>query len=207
MADKLSIFNGALLLVGAQPLQALTDNTPPRKALDAAWVTAPYVVLEKGLWNFAFRTVEITADPDVTPRLGYQYAFSQPEDYVNTAGISSDPSFRLTLEDYAHESAYWHADVDPIYVRYVSNGAQYGLDLGAWPLSFTKAVEAYLAFETALVINNGRTDRTESYQLFEARLKEAKGKDAMKQPATRLPPGRWTRSRTGYGASQRAGSR
>jgi hypothetical protein len=207
MADKLSVFNDALLMLGSQPLQALTDNTPPRKALDAAWVDAPYYVLEEGLWNFALRTVELSADPDVTPRLGYQYAFSQPEDYVNTAGISAFPSIDPTLENYAHEAGYWHADVDPIYVRYVSKDAQYGLDLGAWPLNYSKAVAAYLAFEVALVVNNGRTDRTEAFQLYQDRLKKAKAKDAMKQAAKRLPEGRWTRSRTGYGASQRAGSR
>jgi hypothetical protein len=206
MADKLSIFNDALMLLGAQPLQALTDNTVTRRAMDAAWVTAPFVVLEDGLWNFALRTVELSADADSSPRLGYQYAFSEPDDYVNTAGISSDGSFTITLEDYAHEAGYWHTNVDPIYVRYVSNDAQYGMDLGAWPLGFSKAVAAYMAFETALVINNGRTDRTEAYQLYEERLKKAKGKDAMKQPATRLPPGRWSRSRTGYRATQRLGN-
>lgn len=196
MAEKLKIFNGALRLLGERPLSALTEEGASRRALDGAWDDAVAFVLEAGHWNFATRTVEIAADEDIEPAFGYSYAFEKPSDFVRLTQLSADEMFSFPLMRYEDEAGYWHGDVDKVYVRYVSNDDAYGMNLGAWPVSFVKALEAYLAFECGLPINQNKGDRNDLFSLYEKRLKEAKSRDAMNERPRFLPPGSWTRSRT-----------
>lgn len=195
MADKLEIYRGALRLLGdAHGLSSLTEDGPARLALDNAWDPAVAYLLAKGLWNFALRTVELTVDDAVTP-LGYQYAFAKPVDWVRTAGISDDPTFREGFEHYQDEAGYWYADITPLYLRYVSNDEDYGLKIEAWRQPFAKALEAYLAYECGLPISSDRGNRSDMFSLFGKLLKEAKSLDAVDERVRTLPQGRLVKAR------------
>lgn len=196
MADRLEIYKGALRLLGPHELASLTEDRPERHKLDEAWPNAVAFMLEQGFWNFAIRTAELSNDEDVEPLFGYTYAFSKPADWVRTVGLSADPTFTEGHEDYEDEQGYWYADINPIYVRYVSDDTDYGLDVGAWRQSFSKTLEAYLAFECGLPISSDKGNRNDIFTLYKARLKEAKAKDAVDERVRRTPPGRLVRSRS-----------
>ena len=68
---KLSIYNGALNACKARRISSLSVDEEARYVLDDNW-DRDFIntVLEKGLWNFAMRTVQIDADPDYTDPLG-----------------------------------------------------------------------------------------------------------------------------------------
>jgi hypothetical protein len=193
--SRLSTYNEALRILGERRLVSLSENTPGRLELDAVWDNAFKFVLEGGYWNFATRTVLAAADIDVEPIYGFDYAFLKPDDWVRTTQISVHADFSDPLNEYEDERGYWHANVDTIYVRYVSSDEDYGGDEDAWPISFVKALAAYLAFEVCLVINNNKSDRNDLFQLYEKRLREAKSRDAMNEPTRPLPAGNWTRAR------------
>jgi hypothetical protein len=193
MASQLSIYQGALRLLGPHELAALTDDRPERYQLDNAWTDAVAYMLLQGLWNFAIRTITVTESG--TPIAGWDYAFTKPSDYVRTVGISWEPTFREGFEDYQDEGGKWYANVDTLYVRHVSNHASYGLNIAGWPLSFTKALEAYLAFEAGLGVSGDKSNRNDLYQLFEKRLKRAKIIDAFDESVKTSPPGRLVRAR------------
>lgn len=195
MADKLEIYRGALRLLGdAHGLSSLTEDGPARLALDNAWGQAVAYLLARGLWNFALRTVELTEDGAITP-LGYQYAFAKPADWVRTAGISDDPTFRQSFEKYQDEAGYWYADITPLYLRYVSNDEEYGLNVTAWRQPFAKALEAYLAYECGLPISSDRGNRSDMFTLFNKLLKDAKTLDAVDERVQTLPEGRLVKAR------------
>jgi hypothetical protein len=196
MASKLSIFKGALRLLGPHELAALTDDRPERYQLDDAWDDAVEFLLGQGLWNFAIRVVQIdkTVSPSPAP-IGWDYAFAKPTDWIRTAGISNETTFRLGFEDYEDEGSRWVANVDPLYVRYVSNDAAYGLSIASWPQAFAKTLEAYLAFESGLPISGDRGNRNDLYSLFKERLKMAKTLDAFYEAVDYPPAGRLVRSR------------
>jgi hypothetical protein len=174
MATQLSVYQGALRLLGPHELATLTDDRPERYQLDNAWTDAVAYMLLQGLWNFAIRTITVTESG--TPIAGWDYAFTKPSDYVRTVGK-------------------WYANVDTLYVRHVSNHASYGLNITGWPLSFTKALEAYLAFEAGLGVAGDKSNRNDLYQLFEKRLKRAKIIDAFDESVKTSPPGRLVRAR------------
>jgi hypothetical protein len=195
MATKLNIYKGALRLLGPTQLSSLTDARPERYALDDAWDDAVEYMLAQGMWNFAIRAVELSVDADSDPRFGYDYVFSHPTDWVRTVAISDEPTFQSTFENYADENDYWYANVDTLYLRYVSNDELYGLNLENWRQPFAKAMEAWLAFESGLPISGDRGNRNDMMGLFKERLARAKILDAVDERVQWKKPGRWTRAR------------
>lgn len=196
MADKLSIYKGALRLLGPHELATLSDDRPERYQLDDAWSDALAYVLADGLWNFAIRVVSITAEASPSPApVGWDFVHLKPDDYVRTVGISSEATFQSGFEDFEDEGDRWVANCDPLYVRYTSNSASYGADISRWPPSATKALEAYLAFECGLPISGDRGNRNDLFGLYEKRLARAKAIDAFNEPVKFPPAGRIVRAR------------
>lgn len=198
MADKLQIFKGALRLIGNNAgLSSLTEVSAARNALEDAWTPAGEYLLAKGLWNFAMRSVEIDASDSLTTAFGYTKVFEKPDDWVRTAWISDRPESEGpgTFEDFEDKTDYWLADIEPLYVSYVSNDEDYGWNVGAWRQPFAKAFEAYLAFECGLPISSDKGNRNDLFSLFKSRLQDAKTLDAVDERVKRSPPGRLVRAR------------
>lgn len=197
MASRLGIYKGAMRLLGEQRVASLSEDTPTRRALDDAWTDCGDYLLAQGQWNFAIRTVELSQDEDTTPLFGFTYAFSKPTDWVRTVSISAEGSFVEGLLNYEDEAAYWYADCDPLYVRYVSDDAEYGWNVAEWRQPFAKAFEARLAFECGLQITGDKFNRNDMEALAEKRLRVAKTLDAVDERVRVSPPGRLVRARLG----------
>jgi hypothetical protein len=195
MTTRLGLYNGALRLCGERKLASLTENREPRRLLDDIWDDGLIdYCLEQGLWNFAMRTVKIDYSPSVEPPFGYIRAFDKPSDFIRLAGIASDEYFSHPLTRYEDEAGFWFADLDVLYLRYVSNDDAYGNDLSLWPQTFTKWVEAYMASELAPRLNND-VDSDKLNKTAKQRLTDARSKDAMNEPARFPPAGAWVGSR------------
>jgi len=208
MTDKLSLYNGALTVIGERKLATLTDNVESRKKLDDIWDNELVDrVLQHGQWNFASRTVQLEASPSVTPSFGYQFAFDKPVDHIRTMGIASDEYFLQPLTQYQDEAAWWFADIEVLYARYVSNDSQYGQDYSLWAKNFTEYVEHYLAYKvaprlTGLDYNDDLLERK-----MERSLLKAKSTDAMESPIKFPPKGNWAASRQGFAQGERGNKR
>jgi hypothetical protein len=204
MTTKLAVYNGALEHLGNRPLASLTESGQPRRALDAAWDAAVAYCLEAGQWRFAKRTVRLDYDPDVTPAWGYEYAFAIPSDHVRLTGMWADENLNQPLNDYREENGYWFANVTLIYLGYVSDDTQFGLDLGAWPSRFTEFVQVHLAAKTALNITGDKARRDDCIAMRDKQyLPDAIAIDAMQDPTRELPPGSWLRARHGTAWARR----
>lgn len=198
MATKLGVYQAALIALGERQLASLTEAREPRRVLDGNYDQAVAECLEAGQWLFALRTVSLDSDPSITPTFGYAYGFTKPTDWVRTAGIASDETFSAPLVRFIDETDYWQADIDPIYVRYVSNDATFGMDLSRWPASFTRYVSHYLAQLSCerITQNASKMDRLERLTVPRARA-NALNNDAMNAPTRFLPAGRLVHSRGG----------
>jgi len=213
MASILSLYNGALAELGQRELQSLTEPVQTRWVLDNLW-NSGFIkrVLEQGIWNFALRTVQMTSEP-VGPAFGYEYRFQKPTDWVRTHKISTSEKFAAPLNAYADEGGYWYADVDPLYIQFVSNHPSYGANLSAWPESFTRAVTLHLALLAAPRI----LPQAQALALLRGpqgliarsrgEMKDAESKDASNQPVEHSPMSSWARSRTADYIVDRRGSR
>jgi hypothetical protein len=135
---QLSLYNGALGICEERKLATVTDNAERRRYLDDVWSDgAVRACLEMGMFSFAIRTVRLDADPSIAVDFGLKYGFELPTDFVQLNELSSDENFSEPLNGFRIEAGVAYADVDEVYLSYVSDDADYGGDLGRWPESFS----------------------------------------------------------------------
>lgn len=198
MASKLSLFNGALLILGERKLGSLSEDRAPRRRLDSVWDGGGVkYCLAQGLWNFAISTLSLTYSPSVEPAFGYIFAFDKPADWVRTARVSDDEQFCNSRFDFVDEGAYWFANPDTIYVKHVSNDAAFGGDLSMWTENFTCYVEHYFAWKICKATTNSGADKEQIAKDMKKQLAQARVTDAMDEAAQFIPSGSWALSRRG----------
>jgi len=196
-ATQLGLYNEALRLLGERRLASLTENREPRRVLDDIWADGAIdYCLEQGLWNFAMRAIEIDPSASV-PNFGYANAFDKPNDHIRTAGVAEDEFFNTPLTRVMEEVGFWFADIEPLYIRYISNAAAYGNDLTRWPSTFTRYVAAYLASEAVLTLTQSTDKQKIIMAIMQQRLRDAKSKDAMADATAFMPQGGWSSARGG----------
>jgi hypothetical protein len=199
MTDKLSIYNGALSIVGDRRLADLDENREPRHKLDDIWDNDMIDrVLQMGQWNFAKRSAKLQASPDVTPSFGYQFAFDKPDDFIRTMAVAHDEYYTTPITRYSDEASWWFCDQEEIYVEYVSNDIQWGNDFSLWPPNFTEMVEHYMAMKVSRRLTGIDVSEKRLISEWKMWLAEAKATDAMESPAKWAPKGGWARSRRGF---------
>ena len=203
---RLKIYNGALLLVGERGLASLTVTEESRRVLDEVWNdNGVRYCLEQGQWNFAMRAAQFTYDSTITPSFGLNRGFNKPSDWVLTSAVCSDEYFNTPALNYADEAGVWYADIDDIYVRYVSDDENFGMDMSLWPDTFTEYVKTYFASRICHKIPgspeviqklHGPAGHPQRGLLHQALLL-AKNRAAMTGPATFPARGSWVGSRLG----------
>jgi len=203
--DRLAVYNIACLALQERKLDAITDDAEVRYLLDEVWDRGKGAVsycLEQGLWNFAKRAVQIDKDSSVTPSFGFNNAFSIPTDYIRLDQLSASEYFSQPLMLYELEGAYIYCDVDPIYMRYVSDDTSWGNDMSLWPDTFTMWVGYYLASQVGPSLLNDA-----QFEKLEARVKkvlnDARSKDASAEPVRFPPLSSWASSRSGRYSGRR----
>lgn len=210
MPSKLSVYNGALQALGERKLRSLAEACKARRELDSVWDgdTGVQFCLQQAIWNFALNTISLTYSPSVTPPDGfpYTYAFDKPTDWVRTAVVSDDGSFCNLPFDFADQGAYWFANPDTIWVKYVSKGATFGLDPSLWTPNFTAYVEHHFAAKACKSITGSNTDKEQLEVKVKRLLSQARVTDAIDEAPQFIPPGTWSRSRRGGRARSDRGS-
>ena len=119
-----------------------------------------------------------------------------------TSALCSDEFFRVPLSRYFDEASYWYADIDTLYVRYVSNAATYGSDMSKWPRSFTEFVAAHFASKIILKISSSEeklrmfvNPERPLHSIRGRALLNAKSRCAMSGPTQMPAAGAWARAR------------
>ncbi len=196
MTTKLSLYNDALLACGERFLASLSENSEARYLLDQVYASgAIKYCLERGQWSFATRTVQVDYDSDIEPGFGYSRAFTQPTDYCATKALCADEFFNVPLLRYVHEGTYFYADLDAIYLRYVSSDPLYGMNLNAWPETFREAVAYHLASRIIKKLGQSEEQKALMEKERDKLLKEAKSADAQREASTFPAPGSWVSAR------------
>lgn len=207
MTTRLRLYNEALMICGERALATPTEEREPRRLLDHVWDNdGVKSCLESGQWKFAMRTIRLDYDPSVSTDFGYRRAFLKPSDWCLTSALCSDEYFSAPLLQYVDEAGYWYADLDTIFVRYISNAAEYGGDLSTWSAKFSEYVGSYFASKIILKLTSDENKRTSVIDWSKRKLHEAKSKDAMAEPTKFPAPGSWVSARGGRSRRDR-GSR
>lgn len=211
-AQKLALYNGALRIIRETKLASLTEEREPRRLLDDEWAGignggAIKHCLEYGIWHFAKRTVKLTYNNALTPNFGLRRVFDQPTDFVRLVDMCSDEHFASPVLRYRTQGAYWFADLDDLYMSYISKDDDYGQNPLLWPEVFIDVVESHLAWKIALglTVSDGIRGLAEA-TLDKAKLR-AKALGAMGEPTRFTPPSSWELARGGGSMRRDRGSR
>mgnify|MGYP000697559923 FL=1 len=156
MVTKLELYNMALGHLGPVRFSSVVENRPDRYELDAVYDRVLTVMLERGIWFFALRSSLVEPDTDVEPRFGLPYTYSFPTDYVRLRAITTDEAQEHEDTSYKREGRYFFSQHSQLYLTYVSNDTNYGLNLGAFPALYAEAVGAELAYASGLPITKDR---------------------------------------------------
>lgn len=206
--DRLRLYNGALLACGERSLATLTESREGRFLLDDVWNDdGVRYCLEQGQWKFAMRSSQLVFNPSLEPDFGYRRGFTKPTDWVATSAVCSDEFFKTPLLEYADEVGFWFADIDTIYVRYVSDHVAFGGDFSKWTSTFTDYVKSYFASRIVFKLSADQTRHESVAKLAKHNLMVAKNKDAMAGPAKFPPQGNWVLSRLGRSNRRDGGNR
>lgn len=198
MATKLGVFNEAALILKQRPVASLSEQTPTRVIFEQAWAPTLEYMIGVGRWHFGARTVALEKEDAAVPEFGFANYFAKPEDYAGLVWISASPYGMPTLNDYSEEGAYWAADCNPLYMKFISSGATYGGDLGKWTPHFTRAVAYELADRTAGSLTKASANDLERLaKMKERALHKAKSLEAFNQPSDRPTPGQLVQARAG----------
>jgi len=198
---KLEIYQRAILHNRMTPVTTLLEDNEARRLCDVHYAPTLQHMLESGFWRHAIRTVEITQNTSVTPAFGYEYAHDEPSDFVRRYVVSASDTLEPPLDyltsnnPYLMEGGYIWANVSPIYLRYVSNDSNYGLDLTKWPEVLTEAASLELAYRICPKLTGSAELQKELDERRVAALGKANQLESLQQPTQTARPGRWVSSR------------
>ena len=194
--SKLARYNGALGRLSERKLASLTEAREPRRVLDDFWDSVTAYSLARGYWKHAKRTQRMEASANITPAFGPRFAFEKPDDLVRVYLVSGTESMEPGFS-YLDENGVWYADIDTIYVTYISNDPAFGMDLSRWGAMFCEYVEARLALKAGPRITNNKADLDLLIAEEKRAMNVALGVDAMEGPPAVPPLNSWVRARGG----------
>lgn len=197
MTTQLTLFNDALGFLGERKLVTTADATEPTRVLLDLWANgARDYALEQGHWKFAQKVGALNYSLTEVPTFGPRRAFAKPTDYVRLSKMCSDEYLQTPLNQYDERGGFWYADIDVLYVSYVSKGTTLGYDLDLWPKTFALYFSLYLALRLSQRLTTNADEEALNKGMAEA-LRNALAKDAVAGPTQFLPPGNWIKARMG----------
>lgn len=195
---KLKLWNDALAELGQHALTATGEEGVAPAALADIHERTVLYCLEQGYWNFATRTATLATEGG-TASHGYVYPYQKPSGWLRTILISANEDYWPPFEQYEDANHQILADVNPLYMSYISSAAAAtdGLTMGLWPETFA----TYVACELAKRICRRQGGAADEYEKMEVRTRmtmlDALSKDAMGEGVRYPPEGRWVMSRRG----------
>lgn len=204
-ATRLSIYNGACAAIGERMLMPASpganysaETRESRRALDDIWDRGGVrTCLSFGLWKFATRGIQWNFNPDFKPPFGYQCAFNLPSDWVRWQAVCVDPYMTVPLLQYTDEGSFFFCDLQMLWVSYISDDPNFGMNMAMWPDNFQRYVEAYFGAAIALRVTGSKETLAEASATRDTAMKKAKSTDAMNEATVMLPPGNWRQARHG----------
>lgn len=198
---KLQLYIRACILMEQMPVSTVSDNVEVRRRLDDHYDDVLAWVMEQGFWRTGLRTAELALNTGVAAAFGFEYAHDIPTDFVKQYVVSASDALHPPLDGqsnvkpYRMEGGYVWANTTPIYMRYLSNDAAYGLDLTLWTEGMANGCAHELAARAAPVVTGSTEKADKLHEEATGLISRAATFDAMQQPTMATREGRWTGNR------------
>tara|TARA_A100000171_G_C2107118_1_gene132910 strand:+ start:112 stop:708 length:597 start_codon:yes stop_codon:yes gene_type:complete len=181
MSSVVDICNEAMDLLGAATISSLTENSKEARLCNRKFSISRDTVLRAHPWNAAIARAELAAD-STPPAFGFSKQFQLPTDpyclrvlsYWNT-NVNNDLAAYDSNRMFKIEGRKILSNDDAckiIYISRLTNTEDYDALLST-------SIAHRLAADTAYAITGSNSVAQQMFNLYESRLKEAKGVDSM----------------------------
>lgn len=161
MASKIEITNAALVMVGSNTINSLSEQTTEAVVVNAIWDQVRRSLLRANLWNFATKRIEL-AQSATPPNFEYSYRYALPSDHLRTVQVFTDT-------DYKVENGFIVTNSERCQLKYIADTP----DVNQWTSDFCEVMSAKLASDIAFPITKDLKVTQLMYSLFQSKLQAA----------------------------------
>ncbi len=189
-----SIANSAAITVGTSArLNDPSEDTVLGRLVASVWDIERLAALRDGAWNFAIKRANLPALSE-EPKHGYNAKFGLPGDCLKLIEVHD-----LHRDHWQLEGRAIHANNDaPLKIRYLADIEE----PSEFDPLFAKAFALRLACAMGNRIAGSSFRKDQTFQEYQAELKNARMSDAMENPPIEQADGSWITSRYHGSASQ-----
>lgn len=186
MPSQVDIANRALIRIGADPINSLTQNSSAANVMNALWDLNRQELLRMNDWKFAMKQAQL-AQVTAVPTFEFNYAYALPSDCLRVwdyylmgsvldfqdqvSSLSDGGGWmvlgELLLSNSSTAQIYYISDV---------------IDPNQFDSIFSSALALKLAMDAEYRIVNNSTLHDQLAQEFELCLQRAKSADSQEQP-------------------------
>lgn len=178
MASRVSIANLALTVLGADRITSLEDNSENARRLNAIFDYCLEDLLRAHPWNFAIIRRQL-AVLSTTPIFEYDYEFQLPGDCLRVIEVSDGTNL---ITDFKIEGRKLLADDSSVSIKYIAKV----IDPNQYTSQFIYVFASRLAAEIAYAVTNNKSTAEQMFQLYTARMQQAKETDAQESDSVNV---------------------
>ena len=182
MSNPIAICNSALLTLGANTINALSDTSLEGRACNAKWDIARKDLIRSHPWNFAVRRAQLAATV-LGPEYQYSYKFTLPANALRLLEVFTNYEYRIEGRDILTNDIS-NPNAPQIEIKYVSDVT----DPSTWDANFTNVMVYRMAMELAYTLPGKNTMIEQMAMMYTSFLEQAKGVDASEDVEDPLDP-------------------
>ena len=182
--DEVGLCNMALVLVGEERINALTEDNKPARFCNQHYPNIRDEVLREGSWNVATRRAALSIDA-VKPVYEFTNAFQLPTDFLRLIRLENQ------RRDHRLEEDKILSDEGSMNIMYVFQLT----DVSRMDPLLQKAIATKLAAELAIPIAQNLDLYRTLNALYTERIAEARLQDAMEGPLEVIESTSWVNAR------------
>jgi len=171
-ASKVSICNGALIKIGVDPIDSISEDTRQAEVLNRIYDNKLDYVLNKHDWDFAIKR-DTLAQSTTVPEYEYTYCYQLPTDCIYIIDVYED-------DDWKVEGNFILSDEETCQIKYI-----YARPSEAYlsPI-FCEALEFYIAASVCNLLTDDKGSYDRMMDGYNKVIKDAKWRDSL-QKATK----------------------
>lgn len=184
MASQVQIYNQALVIIGALPVDSVDDTDANVTRLNVFWETVRDRLVGCHNWSWAVKQATLVKSATI-PTFGYDYGYALPADFLRAVKLSANADGF----DWEIKEALLQIDLDSddgddyaVELEYVAQVT----DTTKFPADFTTALSYALAAELATITKgkDGFSIRTNLLEVSQLYLRAAVGADHLNENVT-----------------------
>jgi hypothetical protein len=172
--SNVKIANSALIKVGANRIDALTDDNDRAAIINEQFDELRDELLRSHPWNFAIQRKSVAQTAD-TPVFGFTYEYQIPSDSLRilSTNIPQDVDYQIELNKNG-TSLVIVTDYSEVKIRYIKRQT----DPTLFSHHFAQTLALRIAYDVSYFFNQSTAQRNQLWQEYQAMLAQARSFDA-----------------------------